>query len=107
MGRSDYPVSSSWCIRMASATSPACLWTMWLYRSGAMRSHAYADAQGYTDTEVAPDAASSSISYSVRTVRFGELASEPREFRHRRRVSGSDALKVAFAGDQEVLRCRS
>ena len=57
-------------------------------------------------TEVAPDAASASISSSVRTVRFGELASEPREFRHRRRVSGSDAIKVAFAGDQEVLRCR-
>jgi len=66
-----------------------------------VRSNAYANAQGDGDAEVAPDAEAAPISYSVRTVRFGELASEPREFRHRRRVSGSDALKVAFAGDQE------
>jgi hypothetical protein len=72
-----------------------------------MRFDAYADTQSYTRTEVAPDAASSSISYSVGTVRFGKLASQPREFRHRRCVSASDAVKVAFAGDQEVLRCRS
>ena len=66
-----------------------------------MRFDAYTHTQGYTRTEVASDAASSPISYSVRTVRFGKLASKPREFRHRRGVSASDALKVASVGDQK------
>ena len=53
--------------------------------------YGYGGAEANTDTQTAPDASSSSISYSVWTVRFGELVSEPREFLHRCGVSASDA----------------
>ena len=63
--------------------------------------------RGYTRTEVAPDAASSSISYSVRTVRFGKLASRTSRVPASPPCQRAGRVKGRFAGDQEVLRCAS
>jgi hypothetical protein len=69
------------------------------YTDGNGDAYCYRRAEVYANAKAAAHATSSSISYSVGTVRFGELASEFRESRHRRGVSAFDALKVAFAGE--------
>ena len=90
--RRQVPGASGWLRRPHQHVCGRCRCS----RSGAMRFHAYANAQSHGDAKVAPDAASASISYSVRTVRFGELASERREFPASLRCERVRRLKGRF-----------